>query len=70
MQELVKMDEIAKDIRIGKPVKETECLEPLTKIQKKWFEEKILKANFSEAIRLNYYTGYALGNKYGNKYND
>ena len=68
MQELVKMDEIAKDIRIGKPVKETECLEPLTKIQKKWFEEKILKANFSEAIRLNYYTGYALGNKYGNKY--
>lgn len=47
---------------------EITCLEPLTKIQKKWFEEKILKANFSEAIRLNYYTGYALGNKYGNKY--
>lgn len=30
MQELVRMDEIAKDIRYGKPVKETAALEPLT----------------------------------------
>lgn len=33
MQELVRMDEIAKDIRYGKPVKETAALEPLTQLQ-------------------------------------
>lgn len=32
MQELVRMDEIAKDIRYGKPVKETAALEPLTQL--------------------------------------
>ena len=40
MQELVRMDEIAKDIRYGKPVKETAALEPLTQLQENWLERR------------------------------
>lgn len=53
MQELVRMDEIAKDIRYGKPVKETAALEPLTQLQENWLERRLKRADFSEAVRLN-----------------
>lgn len=68
MQELVQMDEIAKDIRQGKPVREVTDLEPLTKIQREWMEKRLNRADFSEAVRLNYYVGSALGSREGDKY--
>ena len=68
MQELVKMDEIAKDIRSGKPARETESLPPLTKLQENWLEKRLKTADFSESVRLNYYTGTALGSRLGDKY--
>lgn len=61
MQELVRMDEIAKDIRYGKPVKETAALEPLTQLQENWLERRLKRADFSEAVRLNYYIWYCVG---------
>lgn len=63
MQELVKMDEIAKDIRSGKPARETESLPPLTRLQGNWLEKDLKRADFSESVRLNYYIGTALGNR-------
>lgn len=48
MQELVRMDEIAKDIRYGKPVKETAALEPLTQLQENWLERRLKRADFSK----------------------
>ena len=45
MQELVRMDEIAKDIRYGKPVKETAALEPLTQLQENWLERRLKRAD-------------------------
>lgn len=68
MQELVRMDEIAKDIRYGKPVKETAALEPLTQLQENWLEKRLKRADFSEAVRLNYYIGTALGSRHGDRY--
>ena len=68
MGELVRMDEIAKDIRYGKPAKETEALAPLTKLQENWLKKRLGRADFSEAVRLNYYIGTALGNRQGDKY--
>lgn len=68
MQELVRMDEIAKDIRYGKPVKETAALEPLTQLQENWLERRLKRADFSEAIRLNYYIGTALRSRHGDRY--
>ena len=67
MQELVRMDEIAKDIRYGKPVKETAALEPLTQLQENWLEKRLKRADFSEAVRLNYYIGVTLGVRYSKK---
>lgn len=68
MQELVRMDEIAKDIRYGKPVKETAALEPLTQLQENWLERRLKRADFSEAVRLNYYIGTALRSRHGDRY--
>lgn len=68
MQELVKMDEIAKDIRSGKPARKTESLPPLTRLQGNWLEKRFKRADFSESVRLNYYIGTALGNRQGDKY--
>lgn len=68
MKELVKMDEIAKDIKCKIPVSEINDLMPLTKIQENWIQERVKKVDYSEEIRLNYYIGRALGNKYGNNY--
>lgn len=60
--------DLAKDIRYGKPAKETEALAPLTKLQENWLKKRLGRADFSEAVRLNYYIGTALGNRQGDKY--
>lgn len=62
------MDEIVKDIRQKKPATGSAHLEPLTKIQKEWMEKRLEKADFSEAIRLNFYVGTALGSREGERY--
>lgn len=68
MRELVRMDEIAKDIRSGKPARETGKLAPLTRIQQEWLAKRYTRSDFSEIIRLNYYIGTALGGKAGDPY--
>lgn len=68
MQELVQMDEIAKDISFGKPAANVRRLNGLTKIQLEWLENRLSQSDFSEKIRLNYYIGTSLGGKKGEKY--
>lgn len=68
MQELVRMDEIAKDIRSGKPAREIGALTPLTKLQQEWLAKHYIHSDFSENIRLNFYIGTALGGKAGDPY--
>ena len=68
MRELVRMDEIAKDIRSGKPAREAGRLAPLTRIQQEWLEKRYIRSDFSEIIRLNYYIGTALGGRAGDPY--
>lgn len=68
MQDLVKMDGVAKLIRTGRPAVEAkEILRAgeLTPIQEQWLEKRLLRADFSERIRLYYYLGVALGGKKG-----
>ena len=68
MRELVRMDEIAKDIRSGKPAREAGRLAPLTRIQQEWLAKRYTRSDFSEIIRLNYYIGTALGGRAGDPY--
>ncbi|MBQ7040124.1 MAG: bifunctional fucokinase/L-fucose-1-P-guanylyltransferase [Clostridia bacterium] len=60
MNELVRMDEIIKDIRSGKRAKNARKLETLTVIQREWLEKKLGEVDFSEGMRLHYYIGSAL----------
>lgn len=63
MQELVQMDDIAKEISAKKTPKELDSLNRLTKVQKEWLNKRLAKVSFSEAIRLQYYVGTALSGK-------
>jgi predicted kinase related to galactokinase and mevalonate kinase len=63
MQELVRMDEITKEISAQKTPKDVPPLNTLTKIQKEWLNRRLSKAPFSESIRLQYYVGTALSGK-------
>ena len=68
MQDLVKMDGVAKLIRTGRPATEAKDIlraNELTSIQEQWLEKRLLRADFSEKIRLYYYLGVALGGKKG-----
>ena len=70
MQELVRMDGIAKLILLGKPAKEAKDIlrtNKLTPIQEQWLEKRLEKADFAETIRLYYYIGIALGGVEGEK---
>jgi fucokinase len=70
MQELVRMDGIAKLILLGKPAKEAKDIlrtNKLTPIQEQWLEKRLEKADFPETIRLYYYIGTALGGVEGEK---
>jgi fucokinase len=64
MQELVRMDQLIKLIHAGKPAEEAKDIlysNKLTKIQNQWLENRLAYADFSEAMRLRYYVGKALG---------
>ena len=66
MEDLVRMDEIAKLISAGKPAREGKQIlnaTTLTKIQEEWLEIQLQRADFSTAMRLYYYLGVALGNE-------
>ncbi len=65
MTELVAMDEIAKSIRHKVPASQIPKIGSLTKIQQEWLERRLLEADFSEAIRLHYYVGKAVGGSEG-----
>lgn len=71
MQELVRMDGIAKLIRTSKPATEAKGIlraQELTPIQEQWLEKRLLRADFSEKIRLFYYLGVALGGQKGTEF--
>ena len=71
MQELVRMDGIAKLIKTGKPASEAKDIlrsDKLTLIQEQWLEKRLLRADFSEKIRLFYYLGVALGGQKGTEF--
>lgn len=69
MSELVRMDKIAKMIADGRPAKEAVGMlsAPLTPIQVQWLERRLQTADFSEATRLHYYIGTAMGGQEGDK---
>lgn len=71
MRELVHMDQLSKLIRSGesaRKAKEALRTNQLSAIQKEWLEKHLKKANFSEAMRLHYYIGTALGGSEGEKH--
>ena len=71
MQELVRMDRIAKMIRQQIPAREGASVlqtAALTPIQQEWLEERLRRGGFSAAMRLNYYIGCALGGVDGDGY--
>jgi len=71
MQELVRMDKLAKLIQAKAPAREAKkalnatCL---TKIQYEWLEKRLQQVDYSEAMRLHYYIGRALGGAEGAKH--
>ncbi|MBQ7817730.1 MAG: bifunctional fucokinase/L-fucose-1-P-guanylyltransferase [Oscillospiraceae bacterium] len=71
MQELVRMDKLAKLIRAKVPARAAKSVlnaTALTKIQHEWLEKRLQQADFSEAMRLHYYIGTALGGAEGAKH--
>jgi len=71
MQELVRMDKMAKLIRSGdtaKKAKDVLRTSELTKIQEEWLEKHLIGNDFSESMRLHYYIGKALGGSAGEKH--
>lgn len=66
MEDLVRMDEIAKLIRMNRPAQEGIDIlkaDKLTKIQEEWLENQLCHADFSTTMRLYYYIGIALGSE-------
>jgi len=71
MEDLVQMGRIADIIYAKVPASALRgALDKngLTPIQKQWFDKRLEKSNFSEAIRLYYYVGKALGEVAGDEY--
>ncbi len=71
MQELVRMDRLAKLIQAKVPAREAKAVlnaTCLTKIQQQWLDRRLQQADFSEAMRLRYYIGTALGGAEGAKH--
>jgi len=58
MEELVRMENIAKAIKDKVPVKKLDKIPPLTKIQRDWLDDRLSKADFSDKMRLYYYIGF------------
>ena len=71
MRELVQMDRLSKLISKGEPArlaKEILQTKKLSKIQLEWLEKHIARVDFSEAMRIYYYVGTALGGADGDRY--
>jgi len=71
MQDFVKMDKLAKLIKDKSPASQNKILageNKLKPIQAKWLERRLKDCDFYEAIRLQYYTGQALGGTEGSRY--
>lgn len=71
MEDLVQMGRIADVIYAREPASKLKGVlnkTGLTPIQKEWLDKKLKKASFSEAIRLYYYIGKALGETSGEEY--
>lgn len=71
MRELVHMDKLAKLIRSGVPAREArEALrsDKLSGIQQEWLQKHLERADYSEAMRLHYYIGKALGGSEGEEH--
>lgn len=67
MEELVAMNNIKQMIDNHCPASEAKLSSTLTKIQKKWLESRLEKADFGEKIRLHYYVGKAIGGTDGDR---
>ena len=63
MSELVRMNHIQRLIDNRIPASEGVLEAPLTDLQREWLEEHINRADFSERMRLHYYTGIAMGDE-------
>ncbi len=71
MEDLVQMGKIADMIYEKVPASTLRGFlseKGLTPIQKEWLEKRLKKSNFSEAMRLYYYVGKALGDVAGDEY--
>ncbi len=71
MQELVRMDGLAKYIRAKKPAShagEVLSASILTPIQQEWLKKRLEKSDCFEKMRLHYYIGKALGGAEGDKH--
>ena len=71
MQELVRMDRLAKLIHSGRPVSEVKGVlqtNKLTPIQESWLEQRLERVDYSEAMRLHYYVGCLMGDAEGEKH--
>ncbi len=60
MAELVAMNDIATAIKEGTPASCLTTMPRLSKIQTRWLEARLAKADYREAMRLHYYIGSAL----------
>jgi len=71
MQELVRMDKLAKLIHSGGTSEEAEGVlntAKLTKKQNEWLDRRLINADYSEKMRLHYYIGKAIGGAEGDKH--
>lgn len=71
MQEIIAVDGLVKKIRAKEPVSSVKGYfknKRLTKTQEEWLVSRLERSDFSEAVRLHYYLGTALGGNEGEKY--
>lgn len=73
MQEIVSMDKLSKIINSNGSVEDVHKIfdqKTLTPVQKKWLNRRIERSSFSEAMRIYYFLGKALGGAEGEIYID
>lgn len=71
MQEIIAIDALVKKIQAAEPASSVKGYfknRKLTKTQQKWLTAKLKRTDFSEAMRLHYYIGIALGGEEGERY--
>lgn len=71
MQELIAVDALVKKISAAEPASSVKGYfknKKLTRTQEEWLSSRLARADFSEALRLHYYIGTALGGNEGEKY--